>query len=263
MHRTRYFACCVVALLAGLVIGGWGPRSELRHMEEELATVRKLLKEKPGRTESLEGVTRLLGIGPGERTRADASSSIVPSSSGDPDVPVSQPGEPLPESKAGTTGLEEDVATDTDDGQDSRRDRAANGNMKEQIEKAAELWQMRSDIARSTFIANTSLNDEQTIRFDVLVEAMNLRLADTMEQFAESIADVEVLQPEAGIRLANEVLDALVLTYDEMDRGLPDDWRNGAGGAFSIVNFINPAVATPLIGVEDKLSEMERGQSAQ
>ena len=58
---------------------------------------------------------------------------------------------------------------------------------------------------------------------------------------------------EAGLRMMNEITDALVLTYDELNRSMPPSWSDDAGNEFQLVDYIDPLVAMPLSGLEDTL----------
>jgi hypothetical protein len=48
----------------------------------------------------------------------------------------------------------------------------------------------------------------------------------------------------------NELSGIVVTTYDDLDRTLPEDWRDKAGEKFQVFDFINPEVAMPLADVE-------------
>jgi hypothetical protein len=55
----------------------------------------------------------------------------------------------------------------------------------------------------------------------------------------------------------------MVMTYDEMDRKLPATWRTDAGASFDLVTYVDPKVAQPLVGVQDKMprgGEMRRNR---
>jgi hypothetical protein len=121
------------------------------------------------------------------------------------------------------------------------------------LDRAIELWQTRVDIAKSTFVANGRLNDAQALHFETALVAMNIRIGATIDEFADSIRDADEVQPEAGIRLVNAITDAMVTTYDEMDETLPQGWRRRAGQSFSLTDFIDPEVARPMVGLEDRL----------
>lgn len=85
---------------------------------------------------------------------------------------------------------------------------------------------------------------------------MNVRIGTKIDTFAAEIEDAESVQPEAGIRLVNDVTEAMVFTYDEMDNSMPKSWRRRAGEKFNMANFIDPEVARPMVGLEGKMGGM-------
>ena len=253
----KRYAIVVFALLAGLVIGGWGPRSDLMRAKEEIKAARELLKENNIGSSGIDSVTHLLGI-TGNNRQNEQRSCRQTEQLDTNSVSTSPPAMGL-ESGSTNEKTADMLANEEKAEADREKEEPENTGFKDQIEKAAELWQLRSDIARSAFIANSRLTDEHIIQFDVLVEAMNLRIANEIELFVGQLKQTE--EPpsaEAGVRLANGVTKALVLTYDEMDRTLPGEWRAGAGKDFELVNFINPMVAMPLTDIEDKLDRPQR-----
>jgi len=242
------------ALLLGLVLGGWGPRSELRTAQDELKKTRKLLKEANAERggSDVRRVTQLLGIDEREQTpRLDRD--IQPA---------------LPEGMEEMVEDAEPAAVDSQpDASKTRSPESGNsgeenpdrrGGIQRNIDEAIELWKLRSDIARSTFLANGRFSEEDAVDFDVLVETMNVRLRQSIKSWANEVREKEKVGTEEGIRLVNEVTDVLVLTYDEMDRKLPENWRDTGGKGLQLGDFIDPSVAKPLIKVEDKLNTIGR-----
>ena len=121
--------------------------------------------------------------------------------------------------------------------------------MEEHIEKAAEIWGMRADIARDAFIAEINANDDEAMRFDVLVDAMNLRLETSIEKWADILAGDAMPPREAAIRMMHEISEALVITHDELDRSMPIGWERSTEKDIQLVDFIDPRVALPLTSV--------------
>jgi hypothetical protein len=122
-----------------------------------------------------------------------------------------------------------------------------------------ELWKVRSDVARNTFLARAKFNTEEAAQFDVLLAAMNLRLRATIEQIAVGLRAGETPSPESGVRAIHTLSGALATTYDEMDRTLPPGWRAAGDEPLDLVDFVDPSVAEPLIGVEQLLPRGRRG----
>lgn len=249
-HMKAYILLPFV-LLAGLVVGGLGPRAELARTQEELKTAKDLLRKNGGAGSGLGDVTRLLGI---ERSSDEVAKKAENAENGQESEAQEELLHADDSIEGGTDAGESSpdgpatVAVDAS----SEPDREFGGD----IDRAVELWQARVAIARSTFIANARLNDAQALKFDTLVDAMNVRIGTKIDEFAADIKEAESVQPEAGIRLVNEVTDAMVLTYDEMDNSMPQGWRRRAGEKFNMANFIDPEVARPMVGLEGKMSGM-------
>jgi len=128
--------------------------------------------------------------------------------------------------------------------------------LRERIDEASEAWRVRSEIARNNFVTRAELTPEEAAKFDTLVEAMNLRIQNCFQAFADAVQAGEPITPALGARMIHDLSEAVVLTYDEMDRELPS-WRQKAGG-LDLGDMLDPATAEPLLPIEDRLREAER-----
>ena len=241
-------------LLAGLVIGGIGPRSELTRVRQELEEARKLASEGGRRTAAMSDVTNLLGI-----ERADSAGAEVKAAphGKNPEAAAgeaqAEPSEKPVTDAAGVEPAEQDEAGK--EGESSSEDQQGRG-FEQDLDRAIELWQTRVDIAKNTFVANTRIDDAQAMKFGTILDAMNIRIGTKIDQFAKEISQAETVQPEAGIRLVNDITESMVTAYDEMDQAMPNGWRSSAGSRFSMTDFIDPEVARPLVSVEGKLQDL-------
>lgn len=247
-------------LLAGLVIGGVGPRSELAELRAELEQMKKLVPGSGGAGAGISEVSSLLGIaraGSGAGKRADdwdSQREETAVEAGKQDAEVKKAGEENSAAedgavKAAGAAVPEELEDDTEGGD-------GDGKFAADLDRAIELWQTRVDIAKSTFIANTRLNDAQAAQLETMLAAMNIRIGTTIDKFAADVKDAESVQPEAGIRLVNDITESMVLTYDEMDKTMPKGWRRRSGESFSLTDFIDPEVARPMVGLEGKFNRM-------
>jgi hypothetical protein len=248
-----------IALLVGLVVGAWGPRSDLRVAKAEVAELKKQLA---GRRPSYsDGVTRMLRIPEAADIQTE---EVTTTTTRQPDDEPEVPAEHADEPETATTDERPDPETrevpDVDEDpvtSDEPLDSEADSRMEKQIEQAVAAWRLRSEIVRDTFVANAELTDEEAAQFDTLMAAMNMRLGDGIATWAAELKEGETPLPESSIKAMHELSGVLVLTYAEMDRKMPEDWRD-AGERFDLVDFIDPSVAEPLIEVEDVLSSGER-----
>ncbi len=235
-------AWIVLALLTGLVLGALGPRAELRRARQEVKDLDILLKSRSqARSTALADVTGMLRLSESvARGRSAAASNAAPVAAASPATPSAA----------------SNVVAQAKPPHDRARERR---DLREQIDKAAEVWRVRSDVARSAFLANAGLDAEQAANFDVVMEAMNVRLKERITFWADRFRDGSELSQETGMRMMNDLSGVLVLTYDEMDRKLPPTWRTTGGAQMEMTDFVDPAVAEPLIGLEDRLPRRRHG----
>ncbi|MFA6562689.1 MAG: hypothetical protein WCV00_12335 [Verrucomicrobiia bacterium] len=222
----------VLALLLGLVLGGYGPRSDLRQARARI----KELERKVGRQEASAGkmqtVKAMLQVKDSEVSAARAKPRKFT--------------RPLPPPKLQLPEPAEAPATN------------APSRMGHNIAEASELWSTRVEMSRNSFIGNLGLNPQQTAMFDGITAVMNAQLEERINKWADTLKLKDEMSSEDGIRMMTELGGVLTKTYDEMDQAMPQGWRDKAGSEFQLVNFIDPAVATPLADVEGKLQRRQR-----
>ncbi len=101
----------------------------------------------------------------------------------------------------------------------------------------------RQATIRSNFVKQADLSEDQAVRFDVLMSAMNLRLQQQAQIWQKAIEDGTMTRPEIRARAMKEVGTALALTYDELDRSMPADWRTTTSNeTMNLWTFIDPDV---------------------
>lgn len=230
-----------VALLLGLALGAWPAKHEMRTLREETERLRKEAKTRSSGAGTLGQLTQIMRI-------PDPAPSSKPAAA-----------------KAAVTNAAAAADGDSTNRPPRRRPPFAevrprpgdDRSMRERIDAGMEAWRVRSDIARNNFIANTGLDTAQAAQFDVLTQAMNLRLKDRLAKFAEEAKKGKKITPESGARILNDLSGAVVMTYDEMDRTLPE-WRKDGAGRFDMADFIDPSVAEPLIDIEGEIRRAER-----
>lgn len=222
----------VLALLLGLVLGSYGPRSDLREARARI----KELEKKVGRQESSAGKMQAV------KTMLQVKDAEVSAARGKPRKTFRPP--PPPKLQMPETA--ETPATNTPP------------RMGRNIAEAAELWSTRVEMSRNSFIGNLGLNPQQVAMFDGMTAVMNAQLEERIGKWAESLKQKDEMSSEDGIRMMTELGGVLTKTYDEMDQAMPQGWRDKAGSEFQLVNFIDPAVATPLVDVESKIQRRQR-----
>lgn len=116
-------------------------------------------------------------------------------------------------------------------------------------------WARRAAVSRSNFIARAELKEDEVARFDVVVASMNLRLGDVLDPL---IADLQAglpVTPEDRARMVNEISAVVVLTYDELARGLPDaPVSQVSSNPLNVVQFADPRYLPFLRGFSPRRS---------
>jgi hypothetical protein len=60
------------------------------------------------------------------------------------------------------------------------------------------------------------------------------------------------MSPELGLRLVGETTSIMAETYDKIGACVPQDMRSEVS-AIQMVDFVDPGVAEPLVGVQGKI----------
>ena len=217
---VRVWMAVVVALLAGLVLGRLGPQDDLRRLSDRVASLQKELASRPhaGGGTMLAGVRSMFRVSK-QDLEAGARARRV-RAAGDP--------------------LTNEAFTATNEAPRSRH------SFSNQIAKLKETWLLRASIARTNFISRAELDAQQAAEFDTAIEVMNLRVGETVDKWATRIRQEGRMSPESGLRMMNEVSQAMIMAYDDLDRRLPPEWRQKTGPRFELMTFVDPEVLTPL-----------------
>ena len=218
-----------VALVLGLVLGGWAPRQEAHRLKNELELAR---------TSAPRGNMGAAALG--------ALSQIIP---------VATPAEPkvTPETKSETPPVEGGKGAGPETQAPEPENRWDKESIRQQIDLAMEAWRMRSELVRNTFVANNALNAAEAAQFDTLIAAMNLRLKNEIQKYADQLAAGETMSEESGLRMMNQLSSHVLQAYADMDKSMPASWRAASGEEFSMADLIDPMVAEPLVGLEDRI----------
>ena len=228
----------ILALLAGLVLGGWGPRADMRQARDRIKELEKKVNKQEASAGKMETVKAMLRVKDDEVRAAARRRERKP-------PPLKLP--PPPEDEAETM-----AASSSPHGTN------APPRFGQNLKEAAELWSTRVEMSRNSFIGNLGLNPQQTALFDGLTAVMNAQLEERIGKWATALKQKEEMSSEDGIRMMTDLGGVLTKSYDEMDQAMPQGWRDKAGSEFQLVNFIDPAVATPLTEVEGKIQQRQR-----
>lgn len=228
-----------LAALAGIVAGSWGPREDLRLFREksrEAATAKKTSD-----ASGFGAFAKMVNIPDMAKRRPQRKAQAKPRPSAPAEAaPVAPVAAETPPDKAPEDGRRRPHRMDAAD-------------LKVRIDEAAELWRTRVELARTQWKSRLGIAGTQGDEaFDAALRKMNESLAETMEALAGEIERVGKLTPELSLRLMGEASTAMVNAYDALGEAMPPESR-GTLAEMPVYEFIDPSVAEPLVGVQDKL----------
>ena len=234
-----------LAAIAGGIVGSWGPREDLELYKANVQEERT--QKKVSGTTGFDAFAKLANIPDVARHRPKARTNELARSFGH-SVPV------------GNSATNADVVAEIPDPKDpdapkSRimRSNFSREDLQSRIEEAADLWNTRVELAKTQWKGKLGIGDGKDAEaFDSAVATMNESLRDTMEALAEEIEKAGKVSPELGLRMMGDLSRNLADAYDAIGALVPAD-RRGEVSEMPVHEFIDPMVAEPLIGVQDKL----------
>ncbi len=236
-------------LLLGLVIGGWAPKEELRAAKKEAADLAAKLadRNKDLRMDSFASFVKIPERAKNPTSKAAAKAAAVtrvriPSTNATPTAVTAAP--------SVTTAAEVPPAQNPQTEEPLKPE-----DMRARIDEAKELWKTRVEVARAQWLDRLKLSPEETALFDDAINTMNDNLYGAIQRFADGLAAGETLTPETGVRAFSEMTASLVQTYDNLSAFVPEAQR-GEAAQIELTDFIDPAVAEPLIAVQDQLEKL-------
>ena len=236
-----------LAAIAGVIAGSWGPREDLESYKESVQAERT--QKKVSGTAGFDAFAKLANIPDVAKRRPKARTNEVER------VEKGEKGERVEEiEKVETNGVE--VV-------EQRRPQLSREDLEARIEEAAELWNTRVELAKTQWKGKLGIKDEKSsAAFDSAVATMNEALRDTMEALAEEIEKAGKVSPELGLRMMGDLTRNMAEAYDAIGAAVPPE-RRADVSEIPVHEFIDPMVAEPLIGVQDKLEGgfMGRGGS--
>ena len=192
-----------VALLAGLFIGGIGPRAELRQVKKELAEA----KEAASRARSSATLPLALGMGSlmAARDRAQAVPRFV--------VP--------------DAGAAEPAGTKPDGGRGRRLFGDAGAQTFAAMKSAADL---RAAQFRTAFFDEAGFTPEKEQSFQGIIDKMNQEFAKAADEIAETLrAKGQKVRPRDMADIGSRLLEIYRRADDSFTAGLDDNGRAAQG----------------------------------
>ena len=236
-----------LAAIVGGIVGSWGPREDLELYKANVQEERT--QKKVSGTTGFDAFARLANIPDVARRRPKARTNELARSVGN--------SAPVPAAETNEAALAQNGRPD------GERRPAPNAawfsphgsreDLEARIQEAADLWNTRVELAKTRWKSKLGLGDGKDAEaFDSAVAAMNESLRDTMEALAAEIEKAGKVNAELGLRMMGDLSRNLADTYDAIGALVPED-RRGEVSEIPVHEFIDPMVAEPLIGVQDKL----------
>ncbi len=230
----------VFCLFAGLVIGSWQGRMRVRGVQQALDQAERLLQEIQRSASGFDAIASVLGV---DGRRAPARERDYPVD----DITEREESDTEPAPRRGMRRSAPDVPP----GGETIPEQP---DLRRSIEQAADIWTLRSTLARGSFVERAALTRQEIEVFDVLVDEMNVRISESVSAWSKEIRDAGSMQAGDGMRLVHDLTGILVSTYDDMDNTLDSGWREFVGMEFDLIDLVDPRAAEPLIDIEQELT---------
>lgn len=237
-----------LACLIGFVAGSWGAKEELRAYQESVKEERSRSAKKAGGFDTFANLVKIPEMTRRPRKAKRQAANRKKTQSTNDTVAVAK--------KQGYSSSVPAV-TNTPAAVRKAPPRRSVEDLGVRIEEAQELWRTRVDVARAQWKERLKLSGEKEQAFDAALQDMNERLYDSIATVAELIAESDTMSPELGLRLVGETTAIMAEAYDKIGACVPAAMRSDVS-SMQIVDFVDPGVAEPLIGVQGKLENIGR-----
>ena len=108
-------------------------------------------------------------------------------------------------------------------------------------------------MARAKAKERFALDAVAEAKFNAALADMNERLYQTAQSFAVILAEKGKMSAELGVRFMGDASTVVAESYDKVGACVPEGRRDEIS-ELNMADFIDPAVAEPLIDVQDKLT---------
>jgi len=237
-----------VALLLGLVLGGIGPRSQIKVFEDKLdVRVREAQNCQSGVGRDLAA---FMGSGVGGSAAPAATESppgpAVAGAAADEVRPA-----PQAEAEAETDRADGLVVETAPSGDEGSEDEQGEEGREEKIAAARTALELRRTQARAALLEHTDADDEQLQTFDSAVESMNSVLLGMSDELSEMLeAGTEPGRRDA-MEFAADALDTLLAAEDAMRGSFDEDQLDGLpDSAVDPFSYVDPDIVDVLAQLE-------------
>ena len=235
-----------IAALAGIVVGSWSSGEELRAYKGLGNAGAARRSEKGRKAGGFDAFARLVQI-PDAASRPRRRKPAEPSG-----IAATNRIAAAQKTAEGKEADEKSAAGEPKAAKPPRMLRRE--DLGARIAEARDLWNTRVDLARAQWKSKLKLSGESEAAFDAALQEMNDKLYDSISALADIVSEQKRLSPETGFRLMGETATVMASAYDRIGECVAPEMR-GEVAEINMVDFIDPGVAEPLVGVQDVLGE--------
>lgn len=213
----------VFALVAGLVIGGLGPRAQVHALEKQLAEAAECKGSQMG--SELANVFRGRPWEDGEEPRRRVRRIRTPEQP--------EPAEPVEEAKP--EGIQIQIGDDQPELDPEE--------LSESLEMAREALELRYTQARAALLQDADPTDEQLEVIDASVARMNDDLVTLARDLAEKVRSGEQPERRETMEFAAETLDVLLVAEDDLRNALtPEQIGRMQDASLDPMSYVDPSL---------------------
>ena len=228
-----------LAAIAGIIAGSWGPREDLAKFKENVREAET--QKKVAGTAGFDAFAKLANIPDVAKRRPKARTN---------ELARTEKSVETNEDVVAEIQLESDPDAPKSMVMKTSFDREG---LEARLEEAAELWNTRVELAKTQWKGKLGIKDgKASAAFDSAVATMNESIRDTMAALAEEIEKAGKVNAELGVRMMGDLTRNLAEAYDAIGAAVSPE-RRAEVSEMPVHEFIDPMVAEPLIGVQDKL----------
>lgn len=226
----RLFVIAALSLIGGIVIGGLGPRQELRALRAQMAELEE--KDCPNETISKD-LAALFGAAGGARSPERAEADRLAAEN--PEV-----AEQLDEMDAARDEARAEMG-------DALRENAANAD---ELKAARTALELRRAQARAALVEDAAPSEAQLDDIDAAVTEMNAGLNQLASELVEMMARGEEPSRRDAMAFAADALDTLIIAEDRIAATLDDDQLESVDDqAIDPFSYVDPALVDVLAGL--------------
>jgi len=233
-----------LAAVIGLIAGSWGPREDLKLLQEKMREAKDV--GKASASAGFGAFAKMVNIPDVARRPAKPATNAVSR--------IAAATNAVDRSAAPTNAVVAKKGPAAESRPNNRRpfDRE---DLRARIDEASDLWRTRVELARVQWKDKLGITDkEKSAAFDSALASMNEALLESMTAVADEVSRTEKMTPELALRMMGDVSRSMAEAYDAVGETVPPE-RRGEVSEMPIFDFVDPSVAEPLIGVQDKLGD--------